>query len=38
VRMSVAPNGDLTLRDRSGRIAVIDGASHQLRSFRSPVG
>jgi hypothetical protein len=38
VKMSVAPNGDLTLRDRKGRIAVIDGVNHQLRSLRSPVG
>jgi hypothetical protein len=37
IKMSVAPNGDLTLRDRAGRIAVIDGANHQLRSFRGPL-
>jgi len=38
LKMSVAPNGDLTIRDRKGTIAVIDGVNHQLRSLRSPAG
>ena len=27
LKMSVAPNGDLTIRDRKGKIAVIDGVN-----------